>query len=161
MHSTGPQPHSVGSNTHSPVSAFHSLQAYLKHVIRFVGPGYMVAVGYLDPGNWATDLQAGSQFGYKLLSIIFLSNLMAVLLQSLCIRLGVVTGLDLAQACSKYFSRPFAVFLYILCEIAIIATDLAEVIGSAIALQMLFGMPLITGVLITSLDVFVILYPLI
>ena len=103
----------------------------------FVGPGFMVAVGYLDPGNWATDLAAGSQFGYKLLFIIFLSNLMAILLQSLCIRLAVVTGLDLAQACTKHFPKKWNMCLYVLCEIAIIATDLAEVIGSAIAQNLL------------------------
>lgn len=133
------------------------LSQHLKHFARFIGPGYMVAVGYLDPGNWATDLAAGSGFGYRMLFIIFLSNIMAVLLQSLCIRLGVVTGLDLAQACSKHFSKPLSIFLYVLCEIAIIATDLAEVIGSAIALKLLFNLPLLYGVIITSLDVLVIL----
>ncbi|ORX98219.1 natural resistance-associated macrophage protein [Basidiobolus meristosporus CBS 931.73] len=117
----------------------------------------MVAVGYMDPGNWATDLSGGSQFGYTLLFVILLSNVMAVLLQTLCIRLGVVTGCDLAQMCRKYYSRPVNLALYVLCEIAIVACDLAEVIGSAIALEMLFGIPLPYGVLITAFDVFLIL----
>ncbi|KAJ3286692.1 hypothetical protein HK104_008914 [Borealophlyctis nickersoniae] len=129
----------------------------LKQFLSFVGPGYMVAVGYLDPGNWATDLAAGSQFGYRLLFIVFLSNAMAVLLQSLCIKLGVVTGRDLAQACRKYFNPYVNIFLYILCEAAIIATDIAEVVGTAIALNLLFGWSLPFGVVITSLDVLLML----
>jgi metal iron transporter len=128
-----------------------------KQLFSFVGPGYLVAVGYLDPGNWATDLAAGSSFGYSLLSVVLMSNAMAILLQSLCVRLGVVTGLDLAQACRKHLNPPFALFLYALCEIAIIATDLAEVIGSAIALKLLFNVPIVIGVLITAADVFVVL----
>ena len=123
----------------------------------FLGPGFLISVGYLDPGNWATDLAAGSQFGYRLLFIILMSSLMAMLLQSLCVRLGVVTGLDLAQCCRKHFSKPVALFLYVLCEIAIMATDLAEVIGAAIALKLLFNIPLLWGVLLTGLDVLVIL----
>jgi len=123
----------------------------------FAGPGFLVSVGYMDPGNWATDLAAGSGFGYSLLFVIMLSNLMAILLQSLCIKLGVATGRDLAQACRDHFSRPVSFSLWILCEIAIAACDLAEVIGSAIALQLLFGIPMLWGVCITAVDVLLIL----
>ena len=123
----------------------------------FAGPGYMVAVGYMDPGNWATDLAGGSAFGYTLLSVILLSNLMAMVLQSLAARLGIVTGLDLAQACRAYYSRPITIALWVLCEIAIIACDLAEVLGTAIALQLLFGLPLVAGVCLTAFDVLLIL----
>ncbi len=128
-----------------------------RKVLAFAGPGYLVAVGYMDPGNWATDLAGGAQFGYTLLSVILLSNLMAMLLQALTVRLGVVTGRDLAQACRDHFSRPVSFVLWILCEIAIAACDLAEVIGSAIALNLLFGIPLLYGVLITAVDVLLIL----
>jgi manganese transport protein len=124
----------------------------------FVGPGYLVAVGYMDPGNWATDLAGGSAFGYTLLSVILLSNLMAILLQALCARLGIVTGRDLAQACHDHYSPSVSFVLWILCEVAICACDLAEVIGSAIALNLLFGLPMIWGVCITALDVLVVLY---
>jgi len=124
----------------------------------FVGPGYVIAVGYLDPGNWATDLAGGSQFGYSLLFIILCSNFMAMLLQSLSIKLGVVTGMDLARACKVFYPKYVGYFLYVLAELAIIACDLAEVIGSAIALKMLFGLALPWGVAITSLDVIVILF---
>jgi manganese transport protein len=117
----------------------------------------MVAVGYMDPGNWATDLAGGSAFGYRLLSVVLLSNLMAILLQSLCVRLGVATGRDLAQACRDHYSPPVAFALWVLCEVAICACDLAEVIGSAIALQLLFKIPLFWGVCLTGLDVLVIL----
>jgi manganese transport protein len=117
----------------------------------------MVAVGYMDPGNWATDLAGGARFGYTLLSVILLSNLMAILLQSLCVRLGVATGYDLAQACRNYFSPKVNFVLWLLCEAAIIACDLAEVIGSAIGLQLLFGIPLMAGVCITAADVLLIL----
>ena len=109
----------------------------------FMGPGYMVSVGYMDPGNWATDIAGGARFGYTLLFVIMLSNLMAILLQALAARLGIVTGRDLAQACRDYYSRPVNYLLWIACEIAIIACDLAEVIGTAIALKLLFGIPLI------------------
>jgi manganese transport protein len=126
--------------------------------LAFAGPGFLVAVGYMDPGNWATDLAGGARFGYSLLWIIMLSNLMAILLQHLCIKLGVVTGRDLAQACRDHYPRPIAWFLWILAELAIAATDLAEVVGSAIGLQLLFGIPLIWGCLITSVDVLVVLY---
>src|SRR5439155_5973911 len=122
------------------------------------GPGYLVAVGYMDPGNWATDLAGGSQFGYTLLSVILISNLMAIILQSLCAKLGIVTGRDLAQACRDHYSKPVAIGLWVLCELAICACDLAEVIGSAIALQLLFKIPLVWGCLITASDVMLVLY---
>ncbi len=128
-----------------------------RKALAFAGPGYMVAVGYMDPGNWATDLAGGAQFGYTLLSVILLSNLMAMLLQALSIKLGIVTGRDLAQACRDHFSRPTSFMLWVLCEIAIAAMDLAEVIGSAIALNLLFGIPLIWGVVLTAADVLLIL----
>ena len=131
---------------------------FWRKMLAFSGPGYLVAVGYMDPGNWATDLAGGSQFGYTLLSVILLSNLMAILLQSLCARLGIVTGRDLAQACRDHYSKPVAMVLWFLCEIAICACDLAEVIGSAIALNLLFGIPLVWGVCITALDVLLVLY---
>lgn len=131
---------------------------FWRKVFAFAGPGYLVAVGYMDPGNWATDLAGGSAFGYSLLSIILLSNLMAILLQSLCARLGIVTGRDLAQACRDHYSRPVALGLWALCEIAICACDLAEVIGSAVALNLLFGLPLVWGVTITALDVLLIMH---
>ncbi len=128
-----------------------------RKLLAFAGPGLLVAVGYMDPGNWATDLAAGSQFGYTLLSVILISNLMAILLQHLSLKLGIVTGRDLAQACRDHYSRPVAFVLWVLCEIAIAACDMAEVIGSAIALNLLFGIPLTVGVLITALDVMIIL----
>ncbi len=131
---------------------------FWKKMLAFAGPGYLVAVGYMDPGNWATDLAGGSAFGYTLLSVILASNLMAILLQSLCARLGIVTGHDLAQACRDAYSRPVSVALWVLCEVAICACDLAEVIGSAVALNLLFGLPLIWGVCLTSLDVLAVLY---
>ncbi len=124
----------------------------------FIGPGLMVAVGYMDPGNWATDIEGGSRFGYTLLSVILISNLFAMLLQHLSLKLGIATGRDLAQACRDYYSRPVSFVLWILCEIAIAACDLAEVIGSAIALNLLFGMPLAVGVVLTGFDVLLILY---
>ena len=130
----------------------------LRKLLAFAGPGYLVAVGYMDPGNWATDLAGGSAFGYTLLSVILLSNLMAVLLQGLSLKLGIVTGRDLAQACRDHYSRPVNYGLWFLCEIAIAACDLAEVIGSAIALKLLFGIPLSVGVTITAFDVLIVLY---
>ncbi len=123
----------------------------------FAGPGYLVAVGYMDPGNWATDIAGGSAFGYTLLSVILLSNIMAMVLQSLSAKLGIVTGLDLAQACREHYPAPVRWLLWLLCELAIIACDLAEVIGTAIALQLLFGIPLVWGVCITAVDVMLIL----
>src|SRR5262245_59056138 len=129
-----------------------------RKILAFAGPGYLVAVGYMDPGNWATDLAGGSQFGYTLLSVILISNLMAVLLQGLASKLGIVSGRDLAQACRDHFSPRVNFGLWVLCEIAIAACDLAEVIGTAIALNLLFGIPLAWGVGITALDVLIVLY---
>jgi manganese transport protein len=131
---------------------------FWRKMLAFSGPGFLVAVGYMDPGNWATDLAGGSAFGYRLLCVILLSNLMAVLLQSLCARLGIATGRDLAQACRDHYSPAVAFALWLLCEIAICACDLAEVIGSAIALNLLFKIPLIWGVCITALDVIAVMY---
>jgi manganese transport protein len=133
-------------------------QNWWRKILAFAGPGYLVAVGYMDPGNWATDLAGGSRFGYTLLCVILISNLMAVLLQGLASKLGIVTGRDLAQACRDHFSRPVALMLWVLCEIAIAACDLAEVIGTAIALNLLFGIPLAWGVGLTALDVLIVLY---
>jgi len=135
-----------------------STGAWWRKALAFAGPGYLVAVGYMDPGNWATDLAGGARFGYTLLSVILLSNLMAILLQGLAAKLGIVSGRDLAQACRDHYSRPVSFALWVLCEIAIAACDLAEVIGSAIALNLLFGIPLPWGIAITSLDVLLILY---
>ena len=127
-------------------------------MLAFAGPGYLVAVGYMDPGNWATDLAGGAMFGYALLSVILMSNLMAVLLQGLASKLGIVTGRDLAQACRDHYSRPTGFILWVICELAIAACDLAEVIGTAIALNLLFGIPLPWGIAITALDVLLVLY---
>jgi len=132
--------------------------SFWRKLFAFSGPGFLVAVGYMDPGNWATDLAGGARFGYSLLAVIMISNLMAILLQHLCIKLGVTTGRDLAQACRDHYSTPTVWSLWILCEIAIAACDLAEVIGSAIGLQLLFGIPLFWGCLITATDVLAVLY---
>ena len=131
---------------------------YWRKLLSFLGPGYLVAVGYMDPGNWATSLAGGSKFGYALLTVALLSNLMAILLQALCARLGIGAGRDLAQACRDAFPRAVSWPLWVMAEIAICATDLAEVIGTAIGLNLLFGIPLEIGVLITALDVFIILW---
>src|SRR5204863_151070 len=132
--------------------------SWWRKALAFAGPGYLVAVGYMDPGNWATDLGGGSRFGYSLLSVILLSNLMAILLQGLAAKLGIATGRDLAQACRDHYSRPVSLFLWVLCEIAIAACDLAEVIGSAIGLNLLFGIPLPWGFAITAADVIIVLF---
>src|SRR5712664_2342735 len=132
--------------------------SFWRKLIAFSGPGFLVAVGYMDPGNWATDLAGGAQFGYSLLAVIMISNLMAILLQHLCVKLGIATGRDLAQACRDHYPRPVVWFQWILCELAIAACDLAEVVGSAIALQLLFGIPLVWGCGITALDVLAVLY---
>jgi manganese transport protein len=129
-----------------------------RQALAFAGPGYLVAVGYMDPGNWATDLAGGSRFGYSLLSVVLLSNLIAILLQGLAAKLGIATGRDLAQACRHHYSRPTNIVLWIICELAIAACDLAEVIGSAIGLNLLFGMPLPVGIGVTSLDVLIVLF---
>lgn len=132
--------------------------SFWRKLAAFSGPGFLVAVGYMDPGNWATDLQGGAQYGFLLLSIIMISNFMAILLQHLCIKLGVATGRDLAQACRDHYPLPVVWFLWILCEIAIAACDLAEVVGSAIGLQLLFGIPLVWGCFIMCVDVLAVLY---
>jgi manganese transport protein len=130
----------------------------LRKMLAFAGPGYLVAVGYMDPGNWATALAGGSAYGYTLLAVALTSSLMAMLLQVLCARLGIVSGRDLAQLCRERFPRPVAYILWALAEVAIIATDLAELIGTAIALQLLFDIPLLIGVGLTALDAFLILW---
>src|SRR5215216_4609630 len=129
-----------------------------RKLLAFLGPGYLVAVGYMDPGNWATSLAGGSKFGYTLLVVALVSNIMAIVLQSLCARLAIASGRDLAQACRDAFPKPVALGLWFLAEVAIIATDIAEVIGTAIGLNLIFGIPLEIGVIITALDVFLILY---
>jgi len=131
---------------------------FWRKLMAFAGPGYLVAVGYMDPGNWATDLAGGARYGYTLLSVILLSNLMAILLQALAVRLGIGSGRDLAQACRDSYSKPVTIALWVICEIAIAACDLAEVIGAAIALNLLFGLPLLWGVILTAADVFIVLY---
>src|SRR6201982_3531814 len=132
--------------------------SFWRKLFPFSGPGFLVAVGYMDPGNWATDLSGGARFGYALLMVVMISNFMAILLQHLCIKLGVATGRDLAQACRDHYPLPVVWFLWILCEIAIAACDLAEVVGSAIGPQLLLGIPLVGGCLITALDVLAVLY---
>src|SRR6266478_2600512 len=132
--------------------------SFWRKLMAFSGPGFLVAVGYMDPGNWATDLAGGARFGYALLFVVMLSNLMAIMLQHLCIKLGVATGRDLAQACRDHYTTPTVWFLWILCEIAIAACDLAEVVGSAIGLELLFGISLVWGFLITASDVLLVLY---
>jgi manganese transport protein len=143
----------VHGSIHIPAGA-----GFWRKLFAFAGPGYLVAVGYMDPGNWATDLAGGARFGYTLLSVIMISNLMAILLQALAARLGIASGRDLAQACRDSYSRGTTIFLWVLCEIAIAACDLAEVLGAAIALNLLFGLPLIWGVILTSADVLIVLY---
>src|SRR6202021_1629818 len=131
--------------------------SFFRKMIAFAGPGYLVAVGYMDPGNWATDLGGGSRYGYTLLSAVMISSLMAIFLQALSAKLGIATGRDLAQACREHYSRRTSTVLWVLCEIAIAACDLAEVLGSAVALKLLFGLPLLPGVLLTGLDVLIVL----
>lgn len=143
----------VNATVHVPVDG-----GFFRKLMAFAGPGLMVAVGYMDPGNWATDIAGGAKFGYTLLSVILISNLFAIVLQHLSLKLGVVAERDLAQACRDHYSRPVGLILWLLCEIAIAACDLAEVIGSAIALNILFDIPLVWGVLITGLDVLIILF---
>src|SRR5882762_9325293 len=131
---------------------------FWRKLFAFAGPGYLVAVGYMDPGNWATDLAGGARYGYTLLSVVMASNLIAILLQALAARLGIASGRDLAQACRDHYSRPVTIALWLICELAIAACDLAEVIGSAIALNLLFGLPMIWGVCLTACDVLLVLY---
>jgi manganese transport protein len=135
-----------------------SSASFFRKLFAFAGPGFLVAVGYMDPGNWATDLAGGSKYNFALLSVIMMSNLMAILLQALSLKLGIVTGRDLAQACRDHYSRPVSFLLWLICELAIAACDLAEIIGSAIALNLLFGIPLLAGVCITALDVLIVLF---
>src|SRR3982751_5068302 len=142
---------------HGSITIPHSA-GFWRKLFAFAGPGYLVAVGYMDPGNWATDLAGGARYGYTVLSVILISNLMAILLQALAVRLGIASGRDLAQACRDSYSTPVNAVWWILCEIAIAACDLAKVIGAAIALNLLFGLPLIWGVCITALDVLVVLF---
>ncbi len=131
--------------------------SWFRRLLAFAGPAYLVSVGYKEPGNWATDLAGGARFGYQLVWVLLMSNLMAVLLQTLSARLGVVTGKDLAQACRDFYPKPLVFPLWILCEVAIVACDLAEVLGAAIGMKLLFGIPLLWGVLITALDVLLLL----
>ena len=144
------------SDVHGTVAVDRKATPF-RRFLAFLGPGYLVAVGYMDPGNWATSLNGGARFGYSLLFVVLFSNILAVLLQSMAARLAIASGRDLAQACRDAFSKPVAVFLWIMAELAIIATDLAEVIGTAIGLQLLFGLPLAYGIPITALDVFLLL----
>src|SRR6516165_2263137 len=130
---------------------------WFRKMLAFAGPGYLVAVGYMDPGNWATDLGGGSKFGYTLLSVVLISNLLAMFLQALSAKLGIATGRDLAQACRDHYSRRMSMFLWAACELAIAACDLAEVLGSAVALNLLFHIPLLLGVVLTALDVLLVL----
>jgi manganese transport protein len=131
--------------------------SFWRKMLAYAGPGFLVSVGYMDPGNWATDLAGGARYGYTLLSVILISNLIAILLQHLCVKLGIATGRDLAQACRDHYSRPVVWVLWFICEAAIAACDLAEVVGSAIGLQLLFGIPLVWGCVITTLDVMIVL----
>ena len=144
-----PEVHGSVQTTHATV---------FRRMLAFAGPAYLVSVGYMDPGNWATDLEGGARFGYRLLWVLVVSNLMAILLQTLAARLGIVAGRDLAQACRESYSRRVCNALWVLCEIAIAACDLAEVLGAAIALRLLFGLPLLVGVLVTALDTLLVLW---
>src|SRR6266508_2614763 len=146
------------SEVHQSVDTTNTKKPGWRRILSFFGPAYLVSVGYMDPGNWATDLAGGSKFGYTLLSVILMSNLMAILLQGLASKLGIVTGRDLAQACRDNYSTPAVYFLWVICELAIAACDLAEVIGSAIALNLLFHIPLPVGIAITACDVLLVLY---
>ncbi len=131
--------------------------SWFRKILVFAGPGYLIAVGYMDPGNWATDIGGGSKFGYALLSVVLISSLIAMFLQALSAKLGIATGRDLAQACRDHYSRGMSIFLWIVCELAIAACDLAEVLGSAVALKLLFGIPLLLGVVLTAFDVLLVL----
>src|SRR3954467_8252611 len=144
------------SEVHGSIDVSKSQKGW-RRMLAYLGPAYRVSVGYMDPGNWATDLEGGARFGYSLIWVLLMSNMMAVLLQTLAVRLGVVTGHDLAQACRAEYSRPVNVVLWALAEIAIAACDLAEVLGTIIALKLLFGMPLLWGCLITAFDTFLLL----
>jgi manganese transport protein len=151
---SGNQPSLPESHRSVPILAGAS---FWRKMFAFAGPGYLVAVGYMDPGNWATDLGGGSRFGYTLLSVVLLSSMIAMFLQALSAKLGIATGRDLAQACRDHYSRRTSIFLWIICEVAIAACDLAEVLGSAVALQLLFHLPIIYGIVLTGADVLIIL----
>jgi manganese transport protein len=169
--SSTPGSETILSETHSAASAsalpslseshrsvpILATASFWRKMFAFAGPGYLVAVGYMDPGNWATDIGGGSKFGYTLLSVVLLSSLIAMFLQALSAKLGIATGRDLAQACREHYSRRTSIFLWIICEVAIAACDLAEVLGSAIALQLLFHIPLLIGVILTGADVLIVL----
>src|SRR5450432_1943240 len=149
-----PDVHSL-ADVHSSVGT--AQMSFWRRLFAFAGPAYLVSVGYMDPGNWATDLEGGARFGYRLLWVLVMSNAMAILLQTLSARLGIVSGRDLAQACREAYPRKVSVTLWVLCEVAIAACDLAEVLGAAIALNLLFHMPLLAGVAVTSLDTLLVL----
>src|SRR5208337_4687531 len=142
--------------SHRSIPIAHNAH-WIRKTLAFAGPGYLVAVGYMDPGNWATDIGGGSKFGYALMSVVLLSSLIAMFLQALSAKLGVATGRDLAQACRDHYSRRTSIFLWLVCELAIAACDLAEVLGSAVALKLLFGLPLLLGVILTAFDVLLVL----
>src|SRR5258706_6092930 len=142
--------------SHRNIPIAHNAHWFRK-VLAFAGPGYLVAVGYMDPGNWATDIGGGSKFGYTLLSVVLISNILAVFLQALSAKLGIVTGRDLAQACRDAYSKPTSIALWLSAEVAIVACDIAEVIGAAIALNLLFHIPMVIGVVLTALDVLLVL----
>src|SRR6185436_6051446 len=144
------------ADVHSSVGT--SQVSFWRRMFAFAGPAYLVSVGYMDPGNWATDLEGGARFGYQLLWVLVMSNAMAVLLQTLSARLGIVAGLDLAQACRETYPRPVTAALWVLCEVAIAACDLAEVLGAAIGLNLLFHIPLLTGVVLTAADTLLLLW---
>ena len=141
---------------HRSIPVSHSA-SWFRKIVAFAGPGYLIAVGYMDPGNWATDIGGGSKFGYALLSVVLISNLLAMFLQALSAKLGIATGRDLAQACRDHYSRRMSIFLWVACELAIAACDLAEVLGSAVALNLLFHIPMLLGVVLTALDVLLVL----
>jgi manganese transport protein len=164
---SGSNPELYQNNMDLNVSHVHEVKAsvpvdstanFWRKLFAFMGPGFLIAVGYMDPGNWATDLAGGARFGYALLSVILISNIMAIFLQHLSLKLGIATGYDLAQACRMSYSRNVSVLLWVLAEIAIAACDMAEIIGSAVALNLLFGIPLVIGVVLTALDVLIVLY---
>src|ERR1700737_1736884 len=144
------------SEVHSRVGTAHI--SFWRRMFAFAGPAYLVSVGYMDPGNWATDLEGGARFGYRLLWVLVMSNAMAILLQTLSARLGIVAGRDLAQACRETYPRAVNLALWVLCEVAIAACDLAEVLGTAIGLNLLFHIPLLMGVLITAADTLLLLW---
>jgi manganese transport protein len=155
MHTPKPTSQSIHDSFGSRIDV--KKRGSMRRLIAFVGPAYLVSVGYMDPGNWATDIEGGARFGYMLIWVLLMSNIMAVVLQTLCARLGIVTGLDLAQGCRREYPRPLNVFLWLLAEIAIAATDLAEILGTIVGLNLLFGLPLLWGCAVTAMDTFLLL----